>query len=139
MSGSFELFDHTADVGIRVSADTSAELVRAAGEGLYAVIGELETTGDPQAVRLEFSADERAILLRDYLAELLVLFECEQRIAADVEVTVFDEKCLGVIGQMAVVDKARSVFFGEVKAITYHELAVRRTENGYEATFIVDV
>ena len=37
----FELFDHTADVGIRVWAATMPELVRPAGAGLYTAIGEL--------------------------------------------------------------------------------------------------
>ena len=41
MEPSFELFDHTADIGIRARAATLPELATVAGQGLYAVIGDL--------------------------------------------------------------------------------------------------
>ncbi len=139
MARDFELFDHTADIGVRVTADTLAELLRAAGEGLYAVIGRLEAEGGRREVQLDFSADDRALLLRDYLAELLLIVDRDQRIATGVGVTVFDERRLQASVQLARVCVERSAYDREVKAITYHELEVRRTERGYEATFIVDV
>ncbi len=73
MEPSFELFDHTADIGIYARAGTLPELVEAAGEGLYAVIGELVPAGKPQQSSFDVRAAEAAVLLRDYLNELLVL------------------------------------------------------------------
>ena len=53
MDSSFELFDHTADVGIRVWADTLPGLLAPAGEGLYAIIGELAVEGEARARAFE--------------------------------------------------------------------------------------
>ena len=139
MTGSFEFFDHTADVGVRVVAETLPELVRAAGEGLYAVIGDLKPGGVTRKVRFQLTGDDRAVLLRDYLAELLVLFDRDRDIVTNVEVTVFDERCLHVTVQAARLDDERSTYHHEIKAVTYHELEVRRTGSGYEATYIVDI
>lgn len=139
MARGFQLFDHTADIGVRVTADTLAELLRAAAEGLYTVIGRLEAEGGRREVELDFSADGRALLLRDYLGELLSIVDRDQCIATGVGVTVFDERRLHATVQLAPVCAERSAYDHEVKAITYHELEVRRTERGYEATFIVDV
>jgi SHS2 domain-containing protein len=139
MSRAFEFFDHTADVGVRVRADTLAGLLCAGGEALYAVIGRLETAGDVHERPFQFSGDDLAVLLRDYLAELLVLFERQRRIASDVTDAVFDGHALRVTTRLAAVDRRRSTYQREVKAVTYHELELHRTADGYEASFIVDI
>ena len=58
MEPSYELFDHTADIGIRAVAPTMAGLVAPAGQGLYAVIGELipAATGEVKPVAWDLTA-----------------------------------------------------------------------------------
>ncbi len=116
-----------------------AELIAPARQGLYAVIGELAPGGESSGLRLEFTGDEPALLLRDYLAELLLLFEDEQRIVVSSDVGVFDEGNLVVDVQLAAVDEAVSSFEREVKAVTYHALEVVKHNDGFKATIIVDI
>jgi SHS2 domain-containing protein len=139
MEASFELFEHTADIGIRAFAPTPAGLLQAAGDGLYAVIGELVTAGDPEEVEITASADSPAVLLRDYLHELLILFERGGRQVTAVNDVVFGARKLTTKVRAERLDPARSAYHREVKAITYHELDLRQTETGYEATLIVDI
>lgn len=139
VDASYELFDHTADIGIRVRAASLSALVEPAGAGLYAAIGELapgEPVGD---VSWDLEGDDAAVLLRDYLTELLVLFERDQRMLTDPDVTEYNDNRLSVRGLARRVDERRSVLEREVKAVTYHELAVRPIDGGLEATFIVDI
>jgi len=141
MQARYELFDHTADVGVRVYAPTLAGLIEPATRGLYEVIGELAgKTGAPaEQVRLEFSGDEPAVMLRDYLAEVLRRFETCHQIATEVEVEQFTEDRLAVSVKMRPVDPHRSKYANEVKAVTYHELGIRSLADGFEATYIVDI
>lgn len=139
MEPGFEVFDHTADVGVRVFAPSLAGLVRPAGEGLYAVIGELAAGGSERRLRLEFADQAPALLLRDYLAELLALFEREQRMVTAPEVEEFRPGRLAVVAATRQADPARSSPRREVKAVTYHQLDLRRTADGYQATFILDI
>ena len=136
---SFELFDHTADIGIRSRAGTLPDLVKIAGEGLYAIIGELVPGGQAQQVSVELNNAEPAVLLRDYLDELLVLFDRDHRLATSVQVATFDPGRLFATLETQVVDRDRSIYHHEVKAITYHELKIREIPDGFEATFIVDI
>ncbi len=136
----FELFDHTADIGVRAWAPSLAGLVAPATAGLYAVLGEVV----PQAAaatdwRCDLRGDDPAVLLRDYLAEVLLLFDCEHRRIGHLRVLQFDGGQLQVQATADAIDSARSVLVREIKAVTYHELAIRRTADGYEATFIVDI
>lgn len=135
----YELFDHTADLGLRVRAPSLPQLVPVSTDGLYAAIGRLVTLDDASGWSCELAGDEPALLLRDYLAEVLTLFDCQGRQLRDVQVHEFTEQRLAVSGQAVRIDPEGSVFQREVKAITYHELSIRRVAGGYEATFILDI
>jgi SHS2 domain-containing protein len=139
MQPGYTLFDHTADMGVRVGAATPAELLELAAQGLYAVIGELPAGSDERTIRFELAADEPAYLLHDYLTELLRVFEREQRVLSRLDVQVFDDHRLSADGRLARIDAQRCVLRREVKAVTYHELAIRPVEGGFEAVFIVDI
>ncbi len=140
MEGSFTLFDHTADVGLRIRAGTLAGLLEPAAKGLYAAIGELVPIAAPsEQVPVELSGGDAARLLRDFLHELLMRFERKRQIAVGVSEAHLEEGRLEAVLELRDVDGGRSGFDREVKAITYHELAIRPVAGGYEATVIVDI
>jgi SHS2 domain-containing protein len=139
MESGFELFDHTADVGVRAWGVRPEELVAPATEGFYTTIGAVVSTGPAADETIDLAGDERAVLLRDYLAELLRLFACAGRRFAVREVREFSEARLVVIGGTQVIDREASDLAREVKAVTYHELRVERTAERWEATYIVDI
>ncbi len=143
MEASFELFDHTADIGIRARAATLPELVIVAGDGLYAVIGDLvplpTAVGEPRDLKIELHHADSAVLLRDYLDELLVLFDRDHRIVTVANVCTFGEGRLVAVLETVLVDHQRSVYQHEVKAITYHELDIRPIPGGFEVSVIVDI
>jgi SHS2 domain-containing protein len=158
----YELFDHTADMGIRVRAPTLAGLIAPATEGLYAVIGRVvavdvrDASGEcaasgkraaaegaaragPAMRTFELHGDDPALLLRDYLGEVLHIFDVEHRRLIDVQVAEFTPQRLVVTAEARPIDEGRSALEREVKAVTYHELAIRPVAGGYEATYIVDI
>lgn len=139
MDAFYELFDHTADMGIRVCAPTLGGLLKPAAEGLYAAIGDLVGIGAGRAERFDLGGEDAAGLLRDYLAELLILFERENRIVTAIDAADFTETHLKADATARAVDEERSIFLREVKAITYHDLAVRTIPGGFEARVIVDI
>lgn len=115
------------------------ELVPPAVDALYACVGTIEPATVGQRRRFEFTADEPALVLRDFLAELIFLLEQDRVMAAGVVVIAYENDRLSVDAQMARVDDARSVFDREVKAVTYHDLIVREIPGGYEAIYVVDI
>jgi SHS2 domain-containing protein len=141
LSARYEHFDHTADLGVRVFAPTLAALVQPATEGLYAAIGEVVADGDAAAEPIEFdlTADDAAYCLRDYLAEVLFLFERRCCRVTNIDVREFSEERLAIRAEIRPADESASSFQREVKAITYHELSVEPVEGGYQAVYIVDI
>jgi SHS2 domain-containing protein len=142
MQSGFETFDHTADMGIRVFAPTMTGLIEPATQGMYSLIGELALLESTGVDRLEFQPcedSEPAFLLRDYLDRLLYEFECRHRVAESASVQEFSTLRLSVDVAWRLVDPQHSIYYREVKAITYHDLAIREIPGGYEATVIVDI
>ena len=139
MRPGYELFDHTADMGVRAYAPSLPELIRAASDGLYGVIGELVPEGEGRGESFAFTGGDTAELLRDYLAELLLIFELDHRMVTDVQVEVFEPGRLAASGESRAVSREKSAFDREVKAVTYHGLEIRAVEGGYETRFVVDV
>ena len=126
-------------MGITIRAPSLPQLLAPAGEALYAAIGQLVAGGDSQALTLELPGLNSAELLRDYLGELLILFERDHRIVRRVQVLRYCDKQLSATLFTQAVDNKRSVFHREVKAITYHELQVQEISGGYQATVILDI
>ena len=139
MEPSYELFDHTADMGIRIRAGTLSELLAPAGEALYAVIGDVKAGAESEPMSIDLSGEDPAGLLRDYLAEVLTLFDRDARMVTLADVASFTENHLAATVQTAKIDKRHSALHREVKAITYHELDIRSIAGGLEATLIVDI
>ncbi len=139
MDAGFEHFEHTADLGTRVWAPSLVALVEPATRGFYSCIGEIVACGGERQVGFEFAGDDPPYLLHDYLTELLHCFETQGRIVGRIGDVQFDDRHLSVRAGLCDVDRDASALQREVKAITYHELDIRQVQNGYEATFIVDI
>ncbi len=135
----YQLFDHTADLGIRVYAPTLRELVPPCTEGLYAAIGQVAPGPGGPARQFDLQGRDPALLLRDYLAEVLDLFYREHWRLTGVQAQEFTDERLVVSGRACVIDEVTSDLVREVKAVTYHELAIRPIAGGYEVTLIVDI
>lgn len=126
-------------MGIRVRAAAPAALLLPAAQALYEAIGQLVPRDDAEQMGLDLAGESQADLLRDYLSELLVLFDRDRRMVTRVDVQTYTHGRLAATAQVCSVDNDRSVFQREVKAITYHELEIRKIPEGHEATFIVDI
>ena len=126
-------------MGIRVRAGSLPELVDPATRALYAAIGDLVPVVGESSESFRIDGEDAATILRDYLGELLVRFERDGRMVTRVDVPRFDDRQLRVVATLSSVDAEGSEYLREVKAITYHELAIRPIDGGYEATFIVDI
>ena len=139
----FELFDHTADLGLRVRAASLEELLADAGRGLLAMhVANPEAVRPVQAKTIELTADGPAYLLFDWLSELLFAFESDRQLLAEFAITVEGANPplrLRAVCRGEPMDPARHVMDHEVKAITYHRLQVERQDGTWFAEVIVDI
>lgn len=135
----YELFEHTADLGLRVRAGDLDTLFAEAAACLFsAVLEDIGTVRPERAVTVEIAGTDREFLLFDWLRDLLLKFDEEHLVFGRFAVRVRDDGLTGTAWGEPL-DPARHLLAHEVKAITYHELKVVRDGDQWLAEVIVDI
>ena len=136
---SHNLISHTADARLRVEADTREELFRAALEGMNELIKNgfcKHRKGYPVREEILLTAGDTTALLIDFLSDVLTLSHQNQALFCAVDFLEFTETTL-----RAIIHGAKTEDFEEdVKAVTYHEVEVKKNEAGnYETLIVFDI
>jgi len=135
----YEHFEHTADLGLRITSPDLSGLFAEAAEALTAAIVEDVTAIEPRDVaEFRIAGDDRAYLLFDWLKALLLKFEIERLLFREFQVHVGDDG-LAATARGEPFDADRHPLSHEVKAITYHGLVVEPADGGWRAEVIVDI
>ena len=135
----WQLVDHTADVALLIEAPTREALFEEAAQALMSLIVEDPgTVEERETLDFELAADDPADLLFDWLQALLVAVELRRMLLRRFRVTL-EGRGLRASASGERVDPARHQLAHEVKAITYHGLAVRSSRDGWQAEVIVDI
>jgi SHS2 domain-containing protein len=135
----YEVFDHTADLGLRIRAASKEELFADAGQALYSVIVEnLSEVRPLEEQTIQISGQDTDYLLFDWLTELLFLFETRRLLLSQFDIRLDSEGLKGVC-RGEPFDPGRHRLEHEVKAITYHGLKVVSDQKGWLAEVIVDI
>jgi SHS2 domain-containing protein len=135
----YEVFEHTADLGLRVRAADLDSLFAEAGQGLFSVIVEnLADVRQDREVTFQLAERDPVYLLFDWLNELLYTFESQHLLLSQFAVGV-TATGLRATARGEPVDPDRHRLDHEVKAITYHGLKLEQTPDGWLAEVIVDI
>ncbi len=135
----YETFEHTADLGLRIRAADLNTLFAEAACGLFEmIVPRLASVRPVESVDIEVRGQISDLLLFDWLNELLYTYESRRLLLAEFDVTVSDSGVTATCrGER--IDLARHQLDHEVKAITYHCLKLEQTDDGWLAELIVDI
>jgi SHS2 domain-containing protein len=135
-SGGFEVIEHTADWALRVFGENLNELFVNAAQGMNSLLVER-----PQAVlsnktkKLELEAFDRETLLVDWLSELAYWAENKLLIFPHIELDIKSGTHLKAVISGDRVDKLQK----HIKAVTYHDLEILETDQGFTVSIVFDV
>jgi SHS2 domain-containing protein len=135
----FEIIEHPADVGFMAYGGTLGELLENAALAMFSVGCELEAIEERERREIRARGADNEALLFDWLAEILAVADAEGLALRRAEVTrVVEGEAQGVVyGEKF--DKARHRAGTYIKAVTYHELRVERTAEGWKGRVYLDV
>lgn len=139
--GSIEVFDHTADVGLKIRGRDLDDLFRTAAEGVfdYIVVNRRDVRVE-QRETLTLAADSASELLTTWLNELIYRLETEHRLYAEFGVAVAEDgRSLEAEVGGEPIDHDRHVLDHEVKAVTHHGLTIDRVGDEWVAEMILDI
>ena len=122
----YELIDHTADVGVKAYGKNLAEAFENAAKGMFDIItdnSEIESVGQ---YKINLNATNMEQLLNDWLSELLYLHSADNLVFGFFKIDLDEKKSkltANVCGEKF--DLSKHKIGAEIKAVTYHMLEVR--------------
>jgi len=135
----FRVLEHTADVGFEAFGLTREEVFANAGRALMSLMVDLNTIQPGEEVRVEAAGSNSPNLLVNWLSEILYLFDAESWLFRDFELAGPTERSAAGVARGEKFDRGRHQTKLLVKAITYHQLALEETADGWRAQVYVDI
>jgi SHS2 domain-containing protein len=129
----FRWVDHTAELELEIEAPTEEAVFADALAAFAEVVG--DASGEAVSREVEIEADDHALLLVEWLSELVYLAEAEQLVPERATSLELDEASLRatVVGRRG---EPRQL----VKAVTLHRLELRPDDRvGWRARVVLDV
>ena len=132
----FEEVEHTADKALRIVGINLKELMISAAQGMtQLMVGDLSKISNKIKKSIEMQAVDAESLLVEWLSELAYWAETEMLVFKKFEVTDITATRLEATVWGATVSELEK----HIKAVTYHNLEIRQTPKGLEATVVFDV
>ncbi len=135
----YHIFDHTADLGVEVFAATLRELYAEASLALFDLLTDLSAVRETEERALAVGGEGPDDLFVNFLRELLYAWNGEGFLVKRCTIREVAPRRLTAILLGEPYDPACHRIKMEIKAVTYHQASVRRTEAGWVARVVFDV
>lgn len=130
----YEEIDHTADWAFRAFGRDLKELYENAAYALFALEGALDVASTLERQTAVEGLDREALLV-NWLNELLFLQETRHETYQQFVINHLTDTQLKATIHGAPAEPTTKF----IKAVTFHDLRIKQTPNGWEATIVVDV
>jgi SHS2 domain-containing protein len=131
----FEEVEHTADWAYRVWGHNLADIMTQAAQGLYYLAGVELVAGERTEQEIVVKGIDPETVLIAWLNELLHLHDSENLGFETMEILKLESNYLVAKLKLAPI----KTWIKDIKAATYHNLAITATDSGLEVTIVLDV
>ncbi|RXA21319.1 archease [Methanosarcina sp. MSH10X1] len=139
----YEYLEHTADIKFRAYGRTLEEVFENSALAMFNVIINTEKVSGNTPKEIYLRSPDLESLLVDWLSELLYVFEVDEIVFREFRV----EKISEEDGEYSITAKALGEEFypeshpfeTEIKAVTYNQLEITKTDEGWKAQIVVDI
>jgi SHS2 domain-containing protein len=135
----YSLLDHTADMGLEIEASDPAGLFKKAGKALiHIMFGAIHSKG-ADTMKVSLIGNDLPDLMVRWLTEILYLFEGEHLVTTDIIIDSLSSSTIDATLTTSAFDPLRYEILREIKAVTYHQIAITQKEGVWRARVIFDL
>ena len=135
--------DHTGDIGIRVTAPSLPQLFERAALGTFRVLTDLTTVQASKETHVAVDGHDLEALMVRWLSELNYRHTVDGVLFGAFAVESIQETDEGLTltatARGEPIDPARHTVYTEIKAITFHGMNIRETDDGWTVQVIFDM
>ena len=137
--GQYEFINHTADLGIKVRGLSLKELFENAARAMFDLIVDLDTVKTRNQITIEIKGGELEELLADWLRDILYRCNGDEYLLKEFEIEKISPEGLKARVRGEKLDMSRHSLKREIKAVTYHDLKIRKLNYEWQAQIIFDI
>ena len=139
--GSFQILEHTGEIGILAYGRTLAQAFSQAARGMFSFMVELDYVEEREVRQVEVEGPDVEALLVAWLNELIYLFDVQELVFTRFQIQEMDDTFLKGFCYGEKLDVERHQFNIGPKAATYHMLEVKPESeaSGWRARVIIDI
>ena len=139
MQPGYRILDHTADVGLEARGGDLAELFSNAARGMFAIISCPDTIRPTKEFLVKADADNPENLLVNWLSELLYLSATQGILFCRFDIAQIDQQHISAKALGEPIDQSRHELYTEIKAVTYHDLELKKLDGDWIARVLFDI
>ncbi len=135
----YTIFNHTADMGIMVTGVDLKDLFEKAGRSITEIMVRTTGVNETEPLHISLNGEDLSDLMVRWLGEILYLFDAEQKIVLGISITEVSQNHLTATLNVAPFQPDHHEIINDIKAVTYHQIEVKQTGEGWTARVIFDL
>jgi SHS2 domain-containing protein len=135
----YKQIPHTADVAAKIYGGSLPELFENAAFAMFDIMADLENLSSEESIDVHVEAPDKEGLLVSWLNEILYISYIKGILFTEFSIKSLEEKKLTAVAKGEKLGEGTKRIKAEIKAATYHDLEIKRTDKGYEVTIVFDV
>ena len=139
MPPKFEILEHPADVGFLAYGSSLEKLFENSALAMMHIAGDVEQLCETERREISATGENTESLLYAWLAEILAVMDAERLSLCGAEVTELNEGHVRGVVRGEKFDRAKHAAGVSIKAVTYHQFAIEKVENGWRARVFLDL
>jgi len=136
---SYQIIDHTADLGIIVEGTDEKNLFIRAAQAMTDLMVEGDISKKTVIKDVSLQGEDFPDLMVRWLGEILYLFDGESLIVNSIEIKSISPTKLKSTLTLSSFEPEHHQVKREIKAVTYHQISVDKTNDGWQARVIFDI
>ncbi len=125
----YKILEHTADVGIEAEGRTLEKAFENVASGMLSLMIDPEKVSEKESYSLKVKGRDEKELLVAFLSELLYKYEVNDILPKRVDISLLTNKDLKAEVYGEKIDLKRHTIDTQIKAATYHQLAIEKNKN----------
>ena len=136
----YEVIGHTADIGVKAYGATLKDLFVNAANGMFDILlsaNKQPMAGDKRLI-VTYAVDKDQLLVK-WLQELLFLYDAKRMVPVKFDIVKMTEKRLSAEVMTVPLDAVGFKMKHQIKAVTYHKVAIKKVDGQFTVTVIFDI
>lgn len=137
----YKYLEHTADAKFEVVSQTYEELFIDSVFALENLVVSTKTVSPDVIKKVNIASYDMVSLLHDFLEEMIFLLEADRFLVSEIANIEIDSENFTLHAKLKgeVIDPEKHELLSNVKAVTYNDMKVEKTDDGYKAVVVIDL